>query len=102
MDIGVALDAGSYSLSGQTLGLVTDTGVALDAGSYSLVGQALGVNSDVTVGLEVGSYGLVGYDLSIILAGYAVGRLSEEGLNKFILSSQHIIDVVEGKNKFEV
>ena len=39
----LSLDAGSYTLSGQTLGLTSARSVALNAGSYALTGRIVGL-----------------------------------------------------------
>lgn len=65
----VNLDAGSYTQTGQALGIAVTTKVDLDAGSYTFSGQSLDVQVQHTtaVDLDAGAYSLTGYDLGITL-----------------------------------
>lgn len=63
----VALDAGSFTVTGNTLGLTTDALADLASGAYALTGQTLGVAYSQSVALDAGSYALTGLDPDIDL-----------------------------------
>lgn len=61
------LDAGSYTQTGQPLGLLAGRKIAMASGSYALTGQALGLRIDRRLALASGAYALSGYDIGIAI-----------------------------------
>jgi hypothetical protein len=59
---------GSYTLSGQALGLTAQHTIALAQGSYALTGQALALLRGLVLALAQGSYALSGQDLALLAA----------------------------------
>ena len=69
----LALDAGSYTLTGQTLGLTSARNLGLDAGSYALTGRDVTLaysagTVSYTLSLDAGSYTLTGRDVGTSFA----------------------------------
>lgn len=82
VNAGVTLtaEAGSFSLSGNTAGLLSARKVAADQGTYSFTGNAAGLNKGYKVAAATGSYSFTGndvnfprtYKLSANTGGYAL------------------------------
>ena len=58
----LALDAGSYSLTGQDPGLTSARSMALDAGAYNLTGNGVDFSVGRIIYLDAGSYSVSGQD----------------------------------------
>jgi hypothetical protein len=56
----LALDAGSYTVTGNATGLTAQRKLTFDAGSYTVTGNALGLTVQRTLGFDVGSYTVTG------------------------------------------
>jgi hypothetical protein len=61
----VAIDAGSYSLSGQAVTFSKTWTVGVDAGSYSISGQDVALAYGRSLGIDAGSYAITGQDVSL-------------------------------------
>lgn len=61
----VDLAAGSYTLTGNAIGITFERNVDLGAGTYSLTGHDITVSYTTPVDLDAGSYTVTGYDLAL-------------------------------------
>ena len=71
----LALDAGSYTLTGQAATLAASRLLSLDAGSYTVTGQDVELLASRLLALDSGSYTLTGQDATLTynqLGGYTL------------------------------
>lgn len=74
----LTMNAGTYALSGQAIGLKCSRFLALAQGSYALAGQSLGVSSQRKIVLMQGSYILTGEAAGLIYSAVGgLGNLTE-------------------------
>lgn len=65
----LSLDAGSYAVTGNALGLTAQRKLTFDAGSYAVSGNALGLNAQRKLTLDAGSYTVTGNDVTLTYSG---------------------------------
>ena len=63
-------DSGTYTLTGQNVGLLVGRRMSCSAGSYLLTGQDAGLRTGKTLAAGQGTYTLTGQDVSMLLARY--------------------------------
>ena len=68
------LESGSYSLSGSALGLIHDSKLIADSGTYSLTGTQANLDIARKSIIESGSYNLTGSDVTLVYTPGGVGE----------------------------
>lgn len=62
----LAFDSGTYTLTGQAVGLTAQRSLALNTGSYALTGNDVSLLFNRTLAIDTGSYALTGNDTSLL------------------------------------
>lgn len=100
IDYAITLNQGSYTLTGQTVGLLSSRLVTSSQGSYVLTGQAVGLISKRVLSLVTGTYTLTGQDVTFTLTSaqnhFLYGTLSwnAERENVLLVANDNTIYLV--------
>ena len=62
----ITLDAGSYSLTGEDVALLSNKSILLDSGNYSYTGQNVDLIVGRSINLGVGNYAYTGQDVALV------------------------------------
>ena len=81
----IAISQGNYTLSGQAVSLKIGYTVAIASGSYSLSGQAVGLTAQRTIAIAQGSYSLTGQSVA-----FAKGFTISIGTGSYALTGQDV------------
>jgi hypothetical protein len=94
----ISLDSGSFSYSGQDLGLKYNRVISLDSGAYSYAGQSISILANRLINIESGNYSYSGQELDL-LRGYEIqmgsGSFSYLGQNLSLIA-ERVIDIDSG------
>lgn len=80
----LALDAGTYAITGNDAGLLVGRLLALDAGAYAVTGNDVSALVSRLLALDAGSYSLSGHDAGLLvsrLIGFDAGSYALTGLD---------------------
>ena len=84
------LESGSYSLSGSALGLIHDSKLIADSGTYSLTGTQANLTAARKIIADNGSYNLTGTDVTLVYTPGGGGEVLSIDSGSFSLSGSDI------------
>ena len=87
----LVITPGSYSITGQDVGLIVSRTLSIDAGAYALTGQDAGLQASKMLQPEAGSYTLTGHDADLLAAralAATAGAYALTGLDAGLLSQR--------------
>ena len=61
----ISIEAGSFSVSGQSVGLKKDYRLGVEAGAFTLTGQSIALSRGYRLAVEAGAFPLVGQDVGL-------------------------------------